>query len=96
MIGDYPRNAYAPIFFIEGRPGLVRTARFTDYRAQVHLAEHVRDPFAILKVGSGVTRMCATPAGHVEKLAVRKLANRRTVSVIPTTWTSRFRQCAVK
>ncbi|MCG1054922.1 hypothetical protein KQH49_08140 [Mycetohabitans sp. B5] len=95
-MGDYPRNAHAPIFFIEGRPGLVHTVRFTDYRAQVHLAEHVRDPFAMLKVESGVTRMRATPAGHVEKLAARKLTNRRAVSVIPTTWTSRFRRCAVK
>ncbi|MCF2134198.1 MULTISPECIES: class II D-tagatose-bisphosphate aldolase non-catalytic subunit [Mycetohabitans] len=95
-MSGYPRNAHAPIFFIKGRPGLVHTARFTDYRAQVHLAEHVRDPFAILKIGSGVTRMRATSAGHVEQLAARKLTNRRAMSVIPTTWASRFRRCTVK
>lgn len=40
---------------IEGEPGLVYEAHSTDYQTPTALAELVRDHFAILKVGPGVT-----------------------------------------
>ena len=53
---DYvPAKARALSSFIEGVPGLVYEAHSTDYQTPQALARLVRDHFAILKVGPGVT-----------------------------------------
>lgn len=53
---DYrPDQAVALSGFIEEQPGLVYEAHSTDYQTPVNLAALVRDHFAILKVGPGLT-----------------------------------------
>jgi len=53
---DYvPAKAVALSRSIESAPGLVFEAHSTDYQTPVALADLVRDHFAILKVGPGVT-----------------------------------------
>jgi D-tagatose-1,6-bisphosphate aldolase subunit GatZ/KbaZ len=53
---DYrPEAAVALSRFIEGQPNLVYEAHSTDYQTPSRLAALVRDHFAILKVGPGLT-----------------------------------------
>jgi len=53
---DYrPEKAAALSRFIEAEPGMVYEAHSTDYQTPERLAELVRDHFAILKVGPGLT-----------------------------------------
>jgi D-tagatose-1,6-bisphosphate aldolase subunit GatZ/KbaZ len=53
---DYrPGEAVALSRFIEGEPRLVYEAHSTDYQTPANLAALVRDHFAILKVGPGLT-----------------------------------------
>lgn len=53
---DYrPEKAVGLSRCIESLPGLVFEAHSTDYQTQARLAELVRDHYAILKVGPGVT-----------------------------------------
>jgi len=53
---DYrPDQARALSRFIEAQPGLVYEAHSTDYQTTENLAALVRDHFAILKVGPGLT-----------------------------------------
>lgn len=53
---DYrPEKAIALSRFIEGQDGLVYEAHSTDYQTAANLSALVRDHFAILKVGPGLT-----------------------------------------
>jgi len=53
---DYrPDKARALAAFVESQPSLVYEAHSTDYQSQTNLTALVRDHFAILKVGPGVT-----------------------------------------
>ena len=55
VVGYAPAKAQALSRFIEGYDGLVFEAHSTDYQTPAALAALVRDHFAILKVGPGVT-----------------------------------------
>lgn len=101
---DYdPDRARVLSAFIESQPGVVFEAHSTDYQSRAALAALVRDHFAILKVGPGVTfalreALWALSAIELEWLGQAAASNLRSVAIEavrrePKHWRKYYHSC---